>query len=91
MKYINREIQTMSNKPEKFEGIAKVSWSGRSQAVRLPAACRFDTDEVYITKEGDQLTLRPRGKDWGAFFDSKDRGSLPARKNFPAQEREPIR
>ena len=24
---------------------------------RLPAACRFETDEVIITKEGDQLTF----------------------------------
>jgi virulence-associated protein VagC len=65
----------MSGKPE-YEGTAKVFWSGRSQAVRLPAACRFETDEVYITKKGDQLILRPRGKDWGKYFSAKTRGSL---------------
>ena len=33
-------------------GIAKVFWSGRSQAVRLPAKCRFETSEVEVIKEG---------------------------------------
>ncbi len=27
---------------------AKVFWNGRSQAVRLPQSCRFDTDEVVV-------------------------------------------
>ena len=29
-----------------YVGTAKVFWSGRSQAVRLPAACRFEVAEV---------------------------------------------
>lgn len=62
-----------------YRGTAKVFWNGRSQAVRLPAACRFNTSEVEVIKEGDQLTLRPRGKDWGAYFASRSRGSLPSR------------
>lgn len=33
---------------------AKIFMSGRSQAVRLPFAYRFDTDEVYIRK--DEIT-----------------------------------
>ena len=45
-----------------YRGVAKVFWSGRSQAVRLPAACRFETSEVEVIKEGDSVTLRPRGK-----------------------------
>ena len=79
-----------TNRPD-FEGVAKVFWTGRCQAVRLPAACRFETDEVIITKEGDQLTLRPPGKDWGRYFNAKSRGSLPARKALPVDERETIR
>ena len=79
-----------SSKPE-FEGTAKVFWSGRSQAVRLPAACRFETDEVYITKEGDRLTLRPCGKDWGAYFSAKSRGSLPERRDLQVEKRDAIR
>jgi len=41
---------------------AKVFWSGRSQAVRLPKKYRFDTDEVTIRKEGDVVLLEPRVK-----------------------------
>lgn len=45
---------------------AKVFWSGRSQAVRLPKAFRFDTDEVRIRREGDRIVLEPLegGWDW---------------------------
>ena len=70
-----------------YKGVAKVFWSGRSQAVRLPAACRFNTSEVEVIKEGDQLTLRPRGKDWAAWFDGKSRGRLPAREQPILDER----
>ena len=43
---------------------AKVFWSGRSQAVRLPKAFRFDTDEVRIRRDGDRIVLEPLGGDW---------------------------
>ena len=77
----------MARSPD-YRGVAKVFWSGRSQAVRLPAACRFETSEVEVIKEGDQLTLRPRGKNWGAWFDSKSRGILPERHQPPLEERD---
>ena len=77
----------MSKAPD-YRGVAKVFWSGRSQAVRLPAACRFNTSEVEVIKKGDQLTLRPRGKDWGAYFDSSSRGSLPTRDQPILDERD---
>ena len=73
-----------------YRGIAKVFWSGRSQAVRLPEACRFDTSEVEVIKEGDQLTLRPRGKNWSAYFNAKSRGRLPRRHQPPLDERHKI-
>lgn len=73
-----------------YKGVAKVFWSGRSQAVRLPAACRFEATEVEIVKRGEQLTLKPRGKDWGAFFRSKSRASLPAREQLALEEREKL-
>ncbi len=79
------------NKEPDYRGIAKVFWSGRSQAVRLPAACRFETSEVEVIKEGDRLTMRPRGKNWGAYFDSMSRGSLPARSQPPLDERDDLR
>ena len=79
----------MSRNPD-YRGIAKVFWSGRSQAVRLPAACRFATSEVEVIKEGDQVTLRPRGKNWAAYFDSASRGSLPRRRQPPLEERDEV-
>ena len=77
-------------KPESYRGVANVFWSGRSQAVRLPAACRFETFEVEVIKEGDQVTLRPRGKNWRAYFDRDSRGSLPERQQPPLEERDQI-
>ena len=68
----------MTKAPD-YRGVTKVFRSGRSQAVHLPAACRFETSEVVVIKEGDWVTLRPRGKNWAAYFDSKSRGSLPER------------
>ena len=73
-----------------YRGIAKVFWSGRSQAVRLPAPCRFDASEVEVIKQGDSLMLRPRGKNWGEYFDSRTRGSLPERRQPPLDERDGV-
>jgi antitoxin VapB len=42
---------------------AKVFMTGRSQAVRLPKAYRFDTDEVTIERTPDgAVLLRPKPK-----------------------------
>jgi antitoxin VapB len=38
---------------------AKLFWNGRSQAVRLPRAFRFDGDEVAIRRSGDAVILEP--------------------------------
>lgn len=38
---------------------AKVFWSGRSQAVRIPKEFRFDTDEVTIRRDGNAIVLEP--------------------------------
>lgn len=70
-----------------YRGIAKVFWKGRSQVVRIPAACRFEVSEVEVIKEGDQLILRPRGKNWSAYFESDSRGSLPTRREPPLDAR----
>lgn len=50
---------------------AKVFMSGRSQAVRIPKAYRFDTEQVYITKKDGNLILsdKPLDNGWGDFFD----------------------
>ena len=36
---------------------AKIFWSGRSQAVRLPKEFRFDVEEVSIRREGSAVVL----------------------------------
>ena len=38
---------------------AKLFMNGRSQAVRLPKACRFEGDEVRVRKVGDTVILEP--------------------------------
>ncbi len=43
---------------------AKVFWSGRSQAVRLPKEFRFDAKEVRIRRQGAQVILEPISDDW---------------------------
>ncbi len=48
---------------------AKIFWSGRSQAVRLPKDFRFDTDEVRIRRHGNGVILEPISHDW-AWLDT---------------------
>ena len=48
---------------------AKIFKNGQSQAVRLPKEYRFDTDEVYISKENCVVCLFPKPKlTWEEFF-----------------------
>ena len=44
---------------------AKLFWSGRSQAVRLPKAFRFEGEEVRIRRRGASVILEPVAQDWG--------------------------
>ena len=43
---------------------AKVFWSGRSQAVRLPKEFRFEGEEVRIRRHGASVILEPIPGDW---------------------------
>ena len=43
---------------------AKLFWTGRSQAVRLPKDYRFEGDEVRIRRAGNAVVLEPIPKDW---------------------------
>jgi len=47
---------------------AKVFMTNRSQAVRLPKEFQFDTDEVYIHREGEKVILSPRPSTWEDYF-----------------------
>ncbi len=42
---------------------AKLFWTGRSQAVRLPKEFRFEGKEVNIRRQGDAVVLEPVVKD----------------------------
>jgi antitoxin VapB len=48
---------------------AKIFWSGRSQAVRLPKEFRFPGGEVRIRRHGSAVILEPVAQDW-AWLDS---------------------
>lgn len=41
---------------------AKLFMHGRSQAVRLPKEFRFEGDEVYVRRMGDEVVLSSRPK-----------------------------
>ena len=43
---------------------AKLFWSGRSQAVRLPKDFRFEGKEVRIRRRGNAVILEPIADDW---------------------------
>ncbi|WP_262032433.1 antitoxin [Microvirga sp. Mcv34] len=43
---------------------ARVFWSGRSQAVRLPKEYRFAGEEVRIRRHGNAVILEPVATDW---------------------------
>jgi antitoxin VapB len=42
----------------------------RSQAVRLPKEFWFTTSEVFIRKEGDEVILSARPRDWSSYLNS---------------------
>lgn len=43
---------------------AKVFWTGRSQAVRLPRAYRFASEQVRIRRVGSAVVLEPIPDNW---------------------------
>ncbi len=70
---------------------AKIFWSGRSQAVRLPKDFRFSGEEVRIRRHGHAVILEPIPKDW-AWLDAivgqlDDDFSAAVREDVPQQER----
>lgn len=74
--------------------IAKVFENGRSQAVRLPKECRFNTDEVAVNKIGDIVLLIPKTNKWSSFMQAIDMFSddfmEEQRNEFIGQEREDL-
>jgi antitoxin VapB len=64
---------------------------GPCQAVRLPKEYQFSTDEVFIRKEGDDVILSPKPRDWREYFASApaaSEGFMSEVEDLPVQERE---
>lgn len=51
---------------------AKIFKNGRSQAVRLPKECRFNTEEVAVNRVGDIVMLIPMDNKWDNFIQAID-------------------
>ena len=51
---------------------AKIFTNGRSQAVRLPASCRFETPEVYVHRDPEtgDVVLSRRPPTWAGLVDA---------------------
>ena len=59
---------------------AKVFYSGRSQAVRIPAEFRFTTNEVYVRRDpqsGDLILSESPVKTWAEVFKALDDAKFP--------------
>jgi antitoxin VapB len=78
--------------------VAKLFTNGRSQAVRLPAAYRFDTKEVFIRRDpetGDVILSR-RPATWDDFLAALEGTDIPAdflseqERNQGTQDRDPF-
>jgi antitoxin VapB len=48
---------------------ARVFWSGKSQAVRLPREFRLKSKQVEIFRRGDEIILREKGKGLARTFE----------------------
>ena len=69
---------------------AKIFMNNRSQAVRLPKEFQFTTSEVFIRKQGDEIILSARPKDWSDYLASDLVASdefMEGVEDFPVQER----
>lgn len=59
--------------------VARIFINGRSQAVRLPAAFRFDNNEVFVRRDpetGDVILSR-RPASWDGFFKALQGADVP--------------
>jgi antitoxin VapB len=79
--------------------VAKLFTNGRSQAVRLPAAYRFDAKEVFIRQDqetGDVILSR-KPESWDDFFIALKGADVPAdflgekERGLETQERDPFK
>ena len=59
--------------------VAKLFANGRSQAVRLPVAYRFNAKEVFIRQDPEtgDVILSQKPETWDDFFSVLKRGDVP--------------
>jgi antitoxin VapB len=59
--------------------IAKIFMNGRSQAIRLPAAFRFEEKEVFIRRDANtgDLILSRKPENWDSFFLALENADVP--------------
>lgn len=71
--------------------VAKVFTNGRSQAVRLPAAYRFDSKEVFIRQDAEtgDVILSRRPSTWDGFFMALKDADVPADFLGPGDRKQP--
>jgi antitoxin VapB len=70
---------------------AKIFMNNRSQAVRLPKEFQFSTTEVFIRKQGDDVILSARPKDWSDYLASGPIATedfMDGVEDLPQQERD---
>jgi antitoxin VapB len=71
---------------------AKLFWTGRSQAVRLPKEFRFEGPEVRIRRHGDAVILEPVASDWrwlDAIVGTLDHDFAEAATERPPEQKRP--
>lgn len=77
---------------------AKLFTNGRSQAVRLPVAYRFDTKEVFIRQDAEtgDVILSRKPATWDDFFVALKDADVPTdflseqERNQGSQDRDPF-
>jgi antitoxin VapB len=71
---------------------AKLFWSGRSQAVRLPKEFRLPGEQVRIRRHGNAVILEPFADDWSwldAIAGHLDADFIQAAEEQPSQQERP--
>jgi antitoxin VapB len=71
---MNLEFSAANAAPKQY---AKIFTTGRSQAVRLPKAFRFEGTEVSVERQGDAVILRPKVQtkdEWWAAMEQSFNG-----------------
>ncbi len=73
---------------------AKIFMTGKSQAIRLPKAFRFEGKEVSVVPLGKGIVLQPISQSWKDVFEKIEPTNdffNEGRKDLPPQEREALK